>query len=67
MVVDRGIGIAKDDQERVFNLYYTTKKGGTGIGLAQVFRAMQLHGGEVRFDSQVGVGTAFEIILPAAR
>lgn len=67
MVVDRGIGIAKEDQERIFNLYYTTKKGGTGIGLAQVFRAMQLHGGEVRFDSQVGVGTAFEIILPAAR
>ena len=67
MVVDRGIGIAKEDQERIFNLYYTTKKGGTGIGLAQAFRAVQLHGGEIRFDSQVGVGTAFEIILPAAR
>ena len=67
MIVDRGIGIAKEDQERIFNLYYTTKKGGTGIGLAQAFRAVQLHGGEIRFDSQVGVGTAFEIILPAAR
>jgi PAS domain S-box-containing protein len=67
MIVDRGIGIAREDQERIFNLYYTTKKGGTGIGLAQAFRAVQLHGGEIRFDSQVGVGTAFEIILPAAR
>jgi PAS domain S-box-containing protein len=67
MIIDRGIGIAKEDQERIFNLYYTTKKGGTGIGLAQAFRAVQLHGGEIRFDSQVGVGTAFEIILPAAR
>jgi PAS domain S-box-containing protein len=67
MIVDRGVGIAKEDQERIFNLYYTTKKGGTGIGLAQAFRAVQLHGGEIRFDSQVGVGTAFEIILPAAR
>ncbi len=66
MIVDRGIGIAKEDQERIFNLYYTTKKGGTGIGLAQAFRAVQLHGGEIRFDSQVGVGTAFEIILPSA-
>jgi PAS domain S-box-containing protein len=67
MIVDRGVGIAKEDQERIFNLYYTTKKGGTGIGLAQAFRAVQLHGGEIRFDSQVGVGTAFEIILPATR
>jgi signal transduction histidine kinase len=64
-VTDRGIGIADDGQERIFNLYYTTKKGGTGIGLAQAFRAVQLHGGVIRFDSQVGVGTTFEIILPA--
>jgi len=65
-VTDRGIGIAEEDQERIFNLYYTTKKGGSGIGLAQAFRAVQLHGGMIRFDSQVGVGTTFEIILPAA-
>ena len=64
-IADRGIGIAEEDQERIFNLYYTTKKGGTGIGLAQAFRAVQLHGGVIRFDSQVGVGTTFEIILPA--
>jgi signal transduction histidine kinase len=66
MITDRGVGIADEDQERIFNLYYTTKKEGTGIGLAQAFRAVQLHGGEIRFDSQVGVGTTFEIILPAA-
>ena len=65
-IADRGIGIAEEDQARIFNLYYTTKKGGTGIGLAQAFRAVQLHGGLIRFDSQVGVGTTFEIILPAA-
>jgi len=65
-ITDRGIGIAAEDQERIFNLYYTTKKGGTGIGLAQAFRAVQLHGGEIRFDSQVGVGTTFDIVLPAA-
>ncbi|HKA21452.1 MAG TPA: ATP-binding protein [Blastocatellia bacterium] len=65
-VTDRGVGIAEEDQERIFNLYYTTKKGGSGIGLAQAFRAVQLHGGMIRFDSHVGVGTTFEIILPAA-
>lgn len=65
-ITDRGIGIAAEDQERIFNLYYTTKKGGSGIGLAQAFRAVQLHGGEIRFESQIGVGTVFEIILPAA-
>jgi len=64
-ISDRGVGIVEEDQERIFNLYYTTKKGGTGIGLAQAFRAVQLHGGAIRFDSQVGVGTTFEIILPA--
>ncbi|HJZ69410.1 MAG TPA: ATP-binding protein [Blastocatellia bacterium] len=65
-ITDRGIGIAEEDQQRIFNLYYTTKKGGTGIGLAQAFRAVQLHGGEISFKSEVGVGTVFEIILPAS-
>ncbi|HSO75579.1 MAG TPA: ATP-binding protein [Blastocatellia bacterium] len=64
-VTDRGIGIGDEGRERIFNLYYTTKKGGTGIGLAQAFRAIQLHNGSINFDSQVGVGSTFEIILPA--
>jgi PAS domain S-box-containing protein len=65
VVVDRGIGISQEGHDRIFNLYYTTKKGGTGIGLAQAFRAIQLHNGSIRFESEVGVGTTFEIILPA--
>jgi PAS domain S-box-containing protein len=65
MVTDRGIGIPEEGRERVFNLYYTTRKGGTGIGLAQAYRAIQLHNGTIRFQSEVGVGTTFEIILPA--
>lgn len=64
-VTDRGIGIGEEGRERIFNLYYTTKKGGTGIGLAQAFRAIQLHNGSINFDSEVGVGSTFEIILPA--
>jgi PAS domain S-box-containing protein len=66
-VTDRGVGIADEARERIFNLYYTTKRGGTGIGLAQAFRAVQLHGGSIRFESEVGVGTTFEIVLPAPR
>ena len=64
-VTDRGIGIAPEVRDRIFNLYYTTKQGGTGIGLAQAFRAVQLHNGSIRCDSEVGVGTTFEIALPA--
>lgn len=65
-VSDRGVGIPEEGRERIFNLYYTTRKGGTGIGLAQAFRAVQLHGGSITFHSTVGVGTTFEITLPSA-
>lgn len=65
IITDRGIGIPQEARDRIFNLFFTTKKGGTGIGLAQAFRAMQLHNGSIRFESEVGVGTTFEIILPA--
>jgi len=65
-VSDRGVGIPEEGRERIFNLYYTTRKGGTGIGLAQAFRAVQLHGGSISFQSRVGVGTTFEITLPSA-
>jgi signal transduction histidine kinase len=65
-ITDRGVGIPEEARERIFNLYYTTKKGGSGIGLAQAFRAIQLHNGSISFGSSVGVGTTFEITLPAA-
>ncbi|HWP44081.1 MAG TPA: ATP-binding protein [Blastocatellia bacterium] len=64
-VSDRGVGIAPEARDKIFTLYHTTKKGGTGIGLAQAFRAVQLHNGFIRFDTEVGVGTTFEITLPA--
>lgn len=64
-IKDNGVGIPQEARDRVFNLYYTTKQGGTGIGLAQAFRAVQLHNGTINFESEVGNGTSFEIILPA--
>ncbi|HEX8843766.1 MAG TPA: ATP-binding protein [Pyrinomonadaceae bacterium] len=62
-IKDHGGGIEADSRERVFHLYYTTKPGGNGIGLAQAFRAVQLHDGQITFDSQPGQGTTFHIRL----
>jgi len=45
-------------------LYYTTKENGNGIGLATVFKVVQLHNGEIEVDSQVGKGSTFTLKLP---
>jgi PAS domain S-box-containing protein len=67
-VLDQGSGIPAEAQEKIFELYYTTKgdKGGSGIGLAQTYQIMQWHYGSVEFDSIVGAGTTFRLRLPAA-
>jgi PAS domain S-box-containing protein len=66
-VLDQGGGIPADAQEKIFELYFTTKgdKGGSGIGLAQTYQIMQWHYGSVDFDSIVGAGTTFRLRLPA--
>jgi signal transduction histidine kinase len=63
-IEDKGVGISPEARERIFNLYYTTKPSGSGIGLAQAFRAVQIHSGEIRVHSQPGQGTKFEILVP---
>ena len=63
---DTGVGIAEDLREKIFNLYFTTKEKGSGIGLAQAFRAVQMHSGSIEVESEVGQGTQFKITLPAA-
>ncbi len=69
-VVDTGIGIAADDQERVFERFYRVDKarsrdqGGTGLGLAIVKHRMQALGGSVELDSQVGKGSTFRVLFP---
>jgi len=64
-VRDQGGGIPLDVQEKIFELYFTTKKGGSGIGLAQTYQIMQWHYGSVEFDSIAGAGTTFRLRLPA--
>jgi signal transduction histidine kinase len=61
---DTGGGIPPELQEKIFELYFTTKHGGSGIGLAQTYQVMQWHYGSVDFVSVDGHGTTFRLILP---
>jgi signal transduction histidine kinase len=65
-VEDTGAGIRPEHLERIFDLYFTTKDHGTGIGLSMVFRIVQLHDGEIEVQSTLGRGTTFRVLLPAA-
>ncbi len=65
-VSDEGPGIAPEHRERIFDLYFTTRERGTGIGLPLAFRAFQLHNGSIAFETEVGRGTTFRLRLPLA-
>jgi signal transduction histidine kinase len=63
---DEGGGIPPEIQEKIFELYFTTKKGGSGIGLAQAYQIMQWHYGSIDFESTPGQGTTFRMRIPLA-
>jgi signal transduction histidine kinase len=63
-VRDQGEGIPKELLEKIFDLYFTTKKDGSGIGLAMTYRIIQLHNGQVDVDSVPGEGTTFTLRIP---
>jgi signal transduction histidine kinase len=63
-VIDQGTGIPPDVRDKIFNLYFTTKTTGSGIGLAMTYRVLQLHNGALEFESEVGKGTTFRLVLP---
>lgn len=65
-VGDTGPGIPPELREKIFSLYFTTRKEGSGIGLAMTFRIVQLHDGTIDFTSEPGKGTTFLIRLPIA-
>ena len=67
IVADTGKGIPPEHRSRIFQLFFTTRKGGSGLGLATTFRIVQLHNGSIDFVSEPGQGTAFRIELPLAR
>jgi signal transduction histidine kinase len=66
-VSDTGKGISAEDRGKIFQLFFTTRPGGTGIGLANTFRFIQLHNGRIEFESEPGRGTTFCVELPLGR
>ncbi len=65
-VEDTGVGISSDHLGKIFDLYFTTKDHGTGIGLSMVYRIIQLHDGDIEVQSTPGRGTTFRVLLPKA-
>ncbi len=66
-VIDTGPGMPAEVVERIFQAYYTTKPGGTGLGLPTALRIVREHEGSISVDSAVGRGTRFVITLPLAK
>jgi signal transduction histidine kinase len=65
-IEDTGMGIPPENLGRIFDLYFTTKEKGSGIGLSMVFRIVQLHDGEIEVQSTPGHGTRFRLQFPQA-
>src|SRR5579864_8499772 len=63
---DQGAGIPENIRDKIFNLYFTTKTGGSGIGLAMAYRVVQMHHGSVEFTSIIDHGTTFYLRFPLA-
>ena len=65
-VTDNGCGLAPDDQKRVFEPFFSLRKGGTGLGLFLSLNSVRRWGGDILVDSTLGRGSMFEVALPAA-
>jgi signal transduction histidine kinase len=64
-VADNGPGIPLENRQKVFQLHFSTKPAGSGIGLAMTYRAVQLHNGTISFTTEAGAGTVFRLEFPA--
>ncbi len=65
-VSDQGVGIPPEARQKIFSLFYSTKPGGSGIGLAMAFRVLQLHNGFIDFTSEAHHGTTFRVSIPVS-
>lgn len=63
-VEDTGLGIPAENRDKLFNLYFTTKPAGTGVGLAMTYRILQLHSGDITVVSEPDKGSCFRFELP---
>ena len=62
-IIDHGIGMEYDQKEKIFDLFYTTKENGSGIGLATAKRIIEDHKGKIEVESEKGVGTKIKIFM----
>ncbi|MEH6503433.1 MAG: ATP-binding protein [Cycloclasticus sp.] len=63
-IKDEGAGITTQEQQRIFEPFYSSKTNGTGLGLAVVKEVVNAHDGKIKCTSEIGVGTTMELILP---
>ena len=66
-ISDSGQGILPEDMHKIFEPYFTTKHGGTGLGLTMTYKVIKEHGGDINVYSDYGMGTSFKISLPIER
>ena len=64
IVADRGPGIDEAKKEQVFDPFFSTRPGGTGLGLAVVMSAVKAHGGQIAIESPAEGGTSFNLVIP---
>lgn len=64
-IKDQGCGIPKEHINKIFDLYYTTKQKGSGLGLATAYSIIKKHNGCINVESEIDVGTSFDVYLPA--
>ncbi len=63
-IADNGCGISEENLSRIFNPFFTTKERGTGLGLANAYKIVEAHGGELTVESRPGEGSTFTLRLP---
>ncbi len=64
LIADQGCGISPENLNKIFERYFTTKEGGTGLGLAVVDRIIKAHNGFITVESKLNQGTTFGVHLP---
>jgi CheY-like chemotaxis protein len=65
-IMDHGLGISKEHLSKIFDPYFTTKQKGSGLGLSTSYSIVKNHGGHITVESDKGIGTTFQVYLPAS-
>jgi PAS domain S-box-containing protein len=65
-IMDHGFGIPKEHLSKIFDPYFTTKQKGSGLGLSTTYSIVTNHGGHITVESEKGIGTTFQVYLPAS-